>query len=67
MALIAETTDAEKNFQDEGRELGIRMITTTRDRLEEHGPLDNDRTWSHYGTPVRLRAPADARPLVSGS
>ena len=67
MALIAETPEAEKNFQEEGRELGIRMITTTRDRLEEHGPLENDRTWSHYGNPVQLRAPADTHPRASGS
>ena len=67
MALIAETTEAEKNFQEEGRELGIRMITTTRDRLEEHGSLDNDRTWSHYGNPVQLRGPADTHSRVSGS
>ena len=67
MALIAETDAAERNFQEEGLELGIPMITTTRDRLEEHGPLDNDRTWSHYGTPVRLRAPAGAHPRASGS
>ena len=59
LALIAETEEAERNFQQEGRELGIRMITTTKGRLAEHGPLDNDAAWSSYGTPVRLTVVAD--------
>ena len=67
LALIAETDAAERNFQEEGRELGIQMITTTKARLEEHGPLGNDKTWSHYGTPVQLRAPAATHPGKSDS
>ena len=35
------------------------MITTTKGRLAEHGPLDNDAAWSYYGTPVRLTVVAD--------
>ena len=43
---------AERNFQKIGREHGLRMATTTTERLEIHGAVGNPNCWSHYGEPA---------------
>ena len=43
---------AERAFHEVGREMRVRMLTTTGDRLEEHGPMNNVHCWSNYGQRV---------------
>ena len=43
---------AERVFQDVGSDLKVRMLTTTVDRLEQYGPMNNLECWSDYGNPV---------------
>ena len=45
---------AEANFHAAGRDLGIRMLTTTVARLRQHGPLGNRECWSRYGEMVQI-------------
>ena len=45
---------AEANFRSAGRDLGIRMLTTTVARLRQHGPLGNWECWSRYGEMVQI-------------
>ena len=45
---------AEANFRSAGRDLGIRMLTTTVARLRQHGPLGNRECWSRYGEMVQI-------------
>ena len=52
--LVCWDESAESNFQQVGLRTFIPMLTTTIDRLEEHGPLDNLRCWSIYGTPALI-------------
>ena len=44
--------EAEMVFQDVGEDLGIRLLTTTIDRLAECGPVDNSECWSLFGRKV---------------
>ena len=52
--LVCWDESAESNFQQVGLRTFIPMLTTTIERLEEHGPLDNLRCWSIYGTPALI-------------
>ena len=45
---------AEDNFHAVGGDMGVRMLTTTVERLGLYGPLDNWDCWSMYGEPVRI-------------
>ena len=51
--LVVSWNDAaESVFHLVGRRLRIPMLTTTISRIEEHGPVHNDRCWLMYGEPV---------------
>ena len=52
--LVCWDDDAERTFQEQGRELGISMVTTSLDRLKDHGPVGTTQCWSMYGEPVEL-------------
>ena len=52
--LVCWDDKAERQFQEQGLELGISMVTTTLERLKDHGPVGNTLCWSMYGQPVRL-------------
>ena len=54
MLFVCWNDDAESVFQDLGRGMGIPLLTTTIQRLEEHGPLDNFGCWSMYGQPALI-------------
>ena len=43
---------AEGLFQEVGRQLGIRLLTTTLDRVKESPIVDDPDCWSHYGEKV---------------
>ncbi len=43
---------AEQNFQEIGREHGLRMVTTTIKRLETYGAVGSPGCWSLYGESV---------------
>ena len=45
---------AEALFQEVGRQLGIRLLTTTLDRVKESPIVDDPDCWSHYGEKVAI-------------
>ena len=45
---------AESNFYQAGGDMNVSMLTTTLERLEGHGPLNNWDCWSMYGEPARI-------------
>ena len=55
LLVVAYNELAEQHFQEAGRLYGLRMLTTTLGRLAESG-VAGPGVWSHYGTPVTLRA-----------
>ena len=55
LLVVAYNELAEQHFQDAGRRYSLRMLTTTLGRLAESG-VAGPGVWSHYGTPVTLRA-----------
>ena len=55
LLIVAYNQLAEQHFQDAGRRYDLRMLTTTLGRLAEAG-VAGPGVWSHYGTPVTLRA-----------
>ena len=52
VAFVLWDDEAEGIFQELGRNLGLRLLTTTKGRLEEYGPLGP--CWSMYGRTVTL-------------
>ena len=52
--IVCWNDDAESVFQRLGSGMGIPLLTTTINRLEEHGPLGNFGCWSMYGQPARI-------------
>lgn len=54
VVLVCWDKGAEGEFQAQGRLLGVRLATTTIERLRDHGPLHPDRCWSVSGQPARL-------------
>ena len=53
--LVVSWNDAaEAVFQRLGGETGLRMLTTTKKRLETSGPLNHPDCWSMYGEPVTI-------------
>ena len=53
--LVVSWNDAaEAVFQRLGGESGLRMLTTTKKRLETSGPLNHPDCWSMYGEPVTI-------------
>ena len=55
LLVVAYNDLSERHFQDAGRLYGLRLLTTTLGRLAESG-VAGPGVWSHYGTPVTLRA-----------
>ena len=51
VVLVCWDDEAEAAFREQGRELGLALVTTTLERLREDGPAG---CWSMYGEPVRL-------------
>ena len=52
--VVCRTDLAERNFQQAGLKLGIRMLTTTISRVRRHGPVGNRDCWSCYGDPAAI-------------
>ena len=52
--VVSWNDSAEAVFQRLGRESGLRMLTTTKKRLETSGPLNHPDCWSMYGEPVTI-------------
>lgn len=52
--VVCWNDNAEGNFHAAGGDAGLRMLTTTIDRLAEFGPLGNFQCWSLYGRRVRI-------------
>ena len=52
--LVCRTELAERNFQQRGLEMGVRMLTTTIPRFREHGALGNHDCWSRCGERVAI-------------
>ena len=52
--LICWDDEAERVFQEEGRRLGIQLLTTTLRRLKDHSPVETSQCWSMYGQLVQL-------------
>ena len=52
--VVCRTDLAERNFQQRGLEMGIRMLTTTIPRLRRHGAVGNAACWSRYGEPAAI-------------
>ena len=46
--------EAEKEFQRQGQDLGLALITTTIKRLDKYGPLETLECWSMYDEKVVL-------------
>ena len=55
LLVVAYNELAEQHFQEAGRLYDLKMLTTTLGRLAEAG-VAGPGVWSHYGTPVTLRA-----------
>ena len=55
LLVVAYNERAEQHYQEAGRIYPLRMLTTTLGRLAESG-VAGPGVWSHYGTPVTLRA-----------
>ena len=55
LLVVAYNARAEQHFQEAGRLYNLKMLTTTLGRLAESG-VAGPGVWSHYGTPVTLRA-----------
>ena len=55
LLVVAYNELAEQHFQEAGRLYDLKMLTTTLGRLAEAG-VASPGVWSHYGTPVTLRA-----------
>ena len=45
---------AELVFQQVGQRSGVRMLTSTVDRIGKHKVVGDPRCWSIYGNPVRV-------------
>ena len=52
--VVCANDRAEANFHTAGRDLWIRMLTTTVARLRQHGPLGNHECWSRYSEMVQI-------------
>ncbi len=52
--VVCRTDRAERNFQQIGRERGVRMLTTTIPRFRRHGAVGNRDCWSRYGEPAAI-------------
>ena len=50
--VVCWADSAERAFHEVGREMRVRMLTTTVERLAEHGPMNNVHCWSSYGHSV---------------
>ena len=46
--------EAEGVFQDVAEEHGVRLLTSTIERVKEHGPVGNVHCWSYLGRPVAV-------------
>lgn len=55
--LICISDEAEAHFQRFGAETEIKMVTTTLDRLDCHGPIGSAGCWSIYGRQVTFPMP----------
>ncbi len=54
LLIVCFNDKAEAAFHEVGANLDVRMVTTTVNRLAEHGPLGNYACWTMYGEPVRI-------------
>ena len=52
--LVCWDDRAEQEFQEQGRRLGLDLLTTTLARLKAHGALNTTGCWSMYGQPVQI-------------
>ena len=52
--VVAWDDKAKRILHELGREMRVRMITTTRGRLAGHDAMDSAAIWSMYGVPVPL-------------
>ena len=55
LLLVAKNGKVELEFHRQGRALGLRMLTTTVDRLKLPGPVGDMGRWSRYGEAVDIR------------